>query len=89
MITLAFAYSFFAFLEVESFPLAIQSLSIGFVEFIGQTGKFIAPFMVRVSEDSSIDPMITMSLQIFVLCFLPMVLVKETFKKSEEETNSK
>lgn len=76
-------FCFYSLLIVESFPPANQSLSMGLVDFITQMGKFLAPFLVRVSEDNNIDPIITMSV-VLIIAF-PIIFVKETMNKDRLE----
>lgn len=77
----------YIFLVVETFPQHIQATCFGIVEFISQSGKFFAPFCIDLSDALRISPILLTGIISFLLCILPLLPLKESLVRKEEQDN--
>ena len=66
---------------IERFTPQIHSSVIGVIEVFGKASATLAPIAVRVSDDLTISPVLTVSAIQFIFGLIPLLFVKETVKK--------
>ena len=73
------------FLQSEPFPHYYRSSVWGYIEGLSQIGNFITPYIVTACENSNINSLIVFSFMLGVLGIVPMLFIKETLNRSEDE----
>ena len=64
-------------IEMESFPLGIQSTAMGIASGMSQLGRFATPYIINKMNDIGVYPIIVASFSLLVLGVLPIFFVSE------------
>lgn len=62
----------------ELYPTPIRSIGIGFCTFLGKFGAAVAPLIILLSDNHSINPMASFGIFTFI-AFLFSLKLKETY----------
>ena len=76
-ISCVFSYSLLVMIEMESFPLGIQSTAMGIASGISQLGRFTTPFIINKMNDIGVHPIIVASFSLLALGVLPIFFISE------------
>ena len=77
-------YAIYIFFIVETFPQHIQSTSFGMVQTIGEFGKLISPFLVRLCDSIKVNPVLSIAIVDVLLGFFFILPLKETLNLRKE-----
>lgn len=71
-----FSFSFFKYLETESFPSTILSTAMGVIEGLCEISTFFVPFMINSMNDIGVHPLIFASIMYLVVGLAPLPCIK-------------
>ena len=79
----AYAFSFLVIWSSELYPTTVRSAGLGWVFGIGLIGAIVAPFLIQLSKDLGIPPLVTLGVIGIVgtsMCFFLKETLNEKLK---------
>ena len=73
---------------IEAFPMNVQSICSGVVESVAQIGILLGPIAINVCINLQINPIVVLSVILFITVVGPMFGLEETLKTHKDSSEA-